>query len=151
MPIAMTDIERLAQILERSGVDAIEIEEPGQSLKLVMDAAARIAASPTLAAAGSPVGDNSVIAKADVAGHFLAAHPWRDEPFVAPGQPIEAGAIVGLVKIGLLYAPVVAPAAGIVDAVIAETGATVGYGTPIARIRPLGESTPINSAVPLRA
>ena len=61
MPIAMTDIERLAQILERSGVDAIEIEEPGQSLKLVMDAAARIAASPTLAAAGSPVGDNSVI------------------------------------------------------------------------------------------
>ena len=48
MPIAMTDIERLAQILERSGVDAIEIEEPGQSLKLVMDTAARMAASPTL-------------------------------------------------------------------------------------------------------
>jgi biotin carboxyl carrier protein len=82
--------------------------------------------------------------KADVAGYFLAAHPWRDKPFVAPGQSIEAGAIVGLVKIGLLYAPVVAPAAGTVDTVIAETGATVGYGTPIARIRTLVGSSPIN-------
>ena len=144
MPIEMTDIARLAQILERSGVDAIEIEEPGQSLKLVMDTSARMAASPTLAAAAGPATDHSVIAKADVAGQFLAAHPWQDKPFVAPGQRIEAGAIVGLVKIGLLYAPVVAPAAGTVDAVIAETGATVGYGTPIVRIRPLAEHSPIN-------
>jgi len=142
MPIELTDIECLAQILERSGIDAIEIEEPGQSLKLAMDTGARMAASPALAAAAGP--DHSVIAKADVAGHFLAAHPWRDKPFVAPGQRIEAGAIVGLVKIGLLYAPVIAPAAGTVDAVIAETGAMVGYGTPIARIRPLGEISPIS-------
>jgi acetyl-CoA carboxylase biotin carboxyl carrier protein len=144
MPIETTDIERLAQILERSGVDAIEIEEPAQSLKLVMDTAARTTASPTLTAAASPAEDDSIIVKADVAGYFLAAHPWRDKPFVAPGQPIEAGAIVGLVKIGLLYAPVVAPAAGTIDAVIAETGTTVGYGTPIARIRPLLESCPVN-------
>jgi acetyl-CoA carboxylase biotin carboxyl carrier protein len=144
MPIELTDIERLAQILERSGVDAIEIEESGQSLKLVMDTGARMAASPALAATTGSATDHSIVAKADVAGHFLAAHPWRDKPFVAPGQPVEAGAIVGLVKIGLLYAPVIAPAAGTVDAVIAETGAMVGYGTPIARIRPLGGSSPIS-------
>jgi biotin carboxyl carrier protein len=140
----MSDIERLAQILERSSIGAIEIEEPGRSLKIVMDSGARSVASPPPAAAASPAEDNSIFAKADVAGHFLAAHPWRDKPFVAAGQRIEAGAIVGLVKIGLLYAPVVAPAAGTVDAVIAETGATVGYGTPIARIRVLAESRPVN-------
>jgi acetyl-CoA carboxylase biotin carboxyl carrier protein len=140
MPIAMTDIERLAHILERSGVDAIEVEKPGQSLKLVMDTAA----SPALAASVSPAGNTSVIAKADVAGHFLAAHPWRAKPFVEPGQRMEAGAIVGLIKIGLLYAPVVAPTAGIVDAVIAETGATVGYGSPIARILPVAESSSLS-------
>ena len=133
MPIEITDIERLAQILAKSGVDTIEIEEPGLTLKLVVDTGARIAVSATPA----PATDHSVIAKADVAGHFLAAHPWQDKPFVAPGQRIEAGAIVGLIKIGLLYAPIVAPAAGTVDAVIAETGATVGYGTPIVRIRSL--------------
>ncbi|WP_128932269.1 acetyl-CoA carboxylase biotin carboxyl carrier protein [Bradyrhizobium zhanjiangense] len=134
MPIQLTDIARLALILARSGVDTIEIEEPGQSLRLVVDTGPRVAASPTPA---TPADDHSVIAKADVAGCFLAAHPWRDKPFVAPGQRIEAGATVGLVKIGLLYAPIVAPATGTVDAVIAEPGATVGYGTPIARIRPL--------------
>jgi acetyl-CoA carboxylase biotin carboxyl carrier protein len=144
MPIELTDIERLAQILERSGVDAIEIEEPGQSLKLVMDTASRMALSPALAATAGSTTDHSIVAKADVAGHFLAAHPWRDKPFVAPGQPVEAGAIVGLVKIGLLYAPILAPAAGTVDAVIAETGTMVGYGTPIVRIHPLGESSQIS-------
>ncbi|MCK1281066.1 hypothetical protein IVB46_38185 [Bradyrhizobium sp. 61] len=141
MPIELTDIEHLAQILEKSGVDAIEIEEPGQSLKLVIETPA---ASPALGAAASPAADHAIIAKADVAGYFLAAHPWRDKPFVAPGQRIEAGAIVGLVKIGLLYAPVVAPTAGIVDAVVAEVGATVGYGAPIVRIHPLPESIAIN-------
>jgi acetyl-CoA carboxylase biotin carboxyl carrier protein len=144
MPIDVTDIERLAQILERSGVDAIEIEETGQSLKLVLDMGTPTTASPALAASIGPAGDAFVIAKANVAGHFLAAHPWRAKPFVEPGQWIEAGATVGLVKIGLLYAPVVAPAAGIVDAVIAETGAMVSYGTSIASIRPIAGSRSIS-------
>ena len=135
MTIDLPTIERLAGMLERSGVAAIEIEEAGQSLKLVMDGPAAVA--PAHAASSAVVDDASVVAKADVAGHFLAAHPWRAKPFVEAGQRIEAGAIVGLVKVGLIYAPVVAPAAGVVDAVIAETGALVGWGTPIARIRPV--------------
>lgn len=134
MPIEIPDIERLAQILERSGVDAIEIDEPGLTLKLVVDAGTRLAAAATPVAA---VTDHSVIAKADIAGHFLAAHPWQDKPLVAPGQRVEAGAIIGLVKIGLLYAPVVSPVTGTVDAMMAESGAMVGYGTPIVRIQPL--------------
>ncbi|MBR0832414.1 acetyl-CoA carboxylase biotin carboxyl carrier protein subunit [Bradyrhizobium manausense] len=134
MPIGISDIERLAQILARSGVDTIEIEQPGLTLKLVVDTGTRVAAAATPVAA---VTDHSVIAKADVAGHFLAAHPWQDKPFAAPGQRIEAGAVVGLVKVGLLYAPVVAPVTGTIDAVMAETGAMVGYGTPIVRIQPL--------------
>lgn len=144
MPIETTDIARLAQILKNSGVDTIEIEEPGLTLKLVVDTRPRMAASASSATATAPAADHFVMAKADVAGHFHAAHPWQDEPFVAPGQRIEAGATLGLVKIGLLYAPVVAPTAGIVDAVVAETGAMVGYGTPIVRILPLAPSNPLN-------
>lgn len=141
MPIETTDIARLAQILKNSGVDTIEIEEPGLTLKLVVDTRPRMASSAT---ATAPAADHFVMAKADVAGHFRAAHPWQEKPFVAPGQRIEAGATLGLVKIGLLYVPVVAPTAGIVDAVIAETGAMVGYGTPIVRILPLAPSNPLN-------
>jgi acetyl-CoA carboxylase biotin carboxyl carrier protein len=132
MPIDTTDIERLAQILERCGVASIEIEEKGQSLKLVMQAEEPTAPSPAYA---RPSDDAPVVAKADVAGIFVAAHPWQAKPFVEPGQAIEAGAIVGLVKIGRLYVPVRSPARGIVDAIVAEAGATVGYGTPIVSVR----------------
>jgi acetyl-CoA carboxylase biotin carboxyl carrier protein len=134
MPIDTTDIKRLAQILERSGVASIEIEENGQSLKLVMETAKPAAPASMLVAPTGPCHE-AVVAKADVAGIFIAAHPWREKPFVEPGQAIEAGEIVGLVKIGRLYVPVLSPAAGIVDAIVAETGATVGYGTPIVSLR----------------
>src|SRR5882757_2948304 len=133
MPIDTTDIERLAQILERSGVASIEIEEDGQSLKLVMEtgkSTASVLATPT-----KPSHETATVAKADVPGVFIATHPWRTKPFVEPGQAVEAGAIVGLVRIGRLYVPVLSPAAGIVDSIVAEAGAIVGYGTPIVSLR----------------
>jgi biotin carboxyl carrier protein len=137
MPLDAPHIERLATLLEISGVASIEIEDKDQSLKLVVETDAP---SPVPAAASGPHQDPHVVATADVAGHFLAGHPWREKPFVEPGQQIQAGAIVGLVKVGLIYAPVLSPAEGILDAVLAETGAMVGYGTPIARIRPFVET-----------
>ena len=135
MPIDTADIERLAQILQRSGVASIELEEEGVSLRLVMAADEQTAASPAYAVQIKSSNEGPVVAKADVAGIFVATHPWRAKPFVEPGQAIEAGAIVGLVKIGLVYVPVLSPAAGIVEAIVAETGATVGYGTPIVSVR----------------
>lgn len=135
MPIDTADIERLAQILQRSGVASIEIEEEGVSLRLVIEADEQTATTPAYAAQIKSTNESPIVAKADVAGIFVAAHPWRATPFVEPGQAIEAGAIVGLVKIGLVYVPVLSPAAGIVEAIVAETGATVGYGTPIVSVR----------------
>ena len=137
MQIDAPHIERLARLLEISGVASIEIEDKDQSLKLVVETDAP---SPVPAAASGPHQDPHVVATADVAGHFLAGHPWREKPFVEPGQRIEAGAIVGLVKVGLIYAPVLSPTPGILDAVLAQTGAIVGYGTPIARIIPIASS-----------
>jgi acetyl-CoA carboxylase biotin carboxyl carrier protein len=134
MPIDTTDIERLAQLLEHSGIASIEIEENGRSLRLVMEDMESTAPTPSPAPRVLP-GDAAVIAKAEIAGIFVAVHPWRTKPFVEPGQRIEAGAVVGLIKIGLLYAPVLSPAAGIVDSIIAETGAAVGYGSPIVSVQ----------------
>jgi acetyl-CoA carboxylase biotin carboxyl carrier protein len=134
MPIDTTDIERLAQMLEKSGIASIEIDEKELSLKLVMQSGAPTAPSPALAMPINRSGESATVAKADVAGIFVPAHPWRPKPFAEPGQRIEAGAIVGLIKIGKLYAPVVSPAAGVVDTIVAEAGATVGYGTPIVRV-----------------
>jgi acetyl-CoA carboxylase biotin carboxyl carrier protein len=135
MLIDTTDIERLAQILERSGVASIEIEEKAQSLRLVMEAGEPTAPSPAYVVQIRSSNQGPIAAKADVAGIFIPSHPCRGKPFVEPGQAIEAGAIVGLVKIGLIYVPILSPTAGIVDAIVAESGATVGYGTPIVTVR----------------
>ncbi len=66
MPIDTTDIDRLAQILERSGVASIEIEENGQSLKLVMETGKSTAS--LLAAPTETSYETATVAKADVAG-----------------------------------------------------------------------------------
>jgi acetyl-CoA carboxylase biotin carboxyl carrier protein len=104
-------------------------------LKLVMETRKPTAPSSTPVAPTGPSHQAAIVAKADVAGIFVAAHPWRAKPFVESGQAIKAGAIIGLVKIGLLYVPILSPAAGTVDSIVAEAGATVGYGTPIVSVR----------------
>jgi len=128
MPIDTTDIERLAQILERSGVASIEIEEDGQSLKLVMEAGTSIASVLT-----APTGPShqAIVAKADIAGVFVATHPWRTKPFVEPPgdrgrrdrRPRQDRAAL---RSGCCHRPQAS-----VDAIVAEAGAIVGYGTPI--------------------
>ena len=68
MPIDTTDIERLAHILERSGVTSIEIEEDGQSLKLVMEAG-----KPTASVHVAPSGAENATTLASP-GHTTAHH-----------------------------------------------------------------------------
>lgn len=134
MAMSFKDIEHLALLLDRSGVSAIEIEESDGRLRLVMEtvAAPLPAARHQVARQPEPEG---LVARAAIAGLFLAAHPWRAKPFVEPGQVVKAGEVVGLIKVGPVYAPVVSPAAGTVSGIIAEIGALVGYGTPLVALR----------------
>jgi len=78
--------------------------------------------------------DHPPVARATIAGRFLQAHPWRTKAFAAVGQRVAAGEIVGIVQVGRLYVPVTAPADGVIDAILAEPGALVGYGSPLLRL-----------------
>ena len=64
-------------------------------------------------------------------GVFLHAHPCATAPFVRVGHGVQAGQTLGLLRIGVLLLPVSAPRAGIVAALRADDGATVGYGTAL--------------------
>ena len=86
MPIDTTDIERLAQILERSGIASIEIEEEALSLRLVMEAAEPTAPASASTAPARPSNEGPIVAKADVAesssppihrGRSLSSNPAR--------------------------------------------------------------------------
>ncbi|UVH58662.1 acetyl-CoA carboxylase biotin carboxyl carrier protein subunit [Variovorax paradoxus] len=70
-------------------------------------------------------------------GVFLQSHPMATTSLVRIGQRVEAGQIVGLLKIGPLLLPVTAPQAGIVDNIHADDATAVGYGAPLFDLHPL--------------
>ncbi len=70
-------------------------------------------------------------------GVFLHAHPLSNTPLVRPGQRVEAGQPLGLLKIGPLLLPVTAPQAGLVDRIHVNDATTVGYGTLLIDLYPL--------------
>jgi acetyl-CoA carboxylase biotin carboxyl carrier protein len=66
---------------------------------------------------------------------------WRSPapgapPFVDAGTPVAAGETLAIVEVMKLMNHVVAPAPGIVQAVLAENGARVEYGQPLFTIGP---------------
>jgi biotin carboxyl carrier protein len=133
MARAIAEIEALLAAMERHGIERIELEDAEGSLSLALPptaAAADPVPRPTVQLAETP----APVAKATIAGRFLPAHPWRAKPFAEIGQPVVTGEIVGIVQVGHLYVPVTAPADGVVDAILAEPGALVGYGSPLLRL-----------------
>jgi acetyl-CoA carboxylase biotin carboxyl carrier protein len=68
---------------------------------------------------------------------------WRSPapgapPFVEAGQQVSAGDTLAIVEVMKLMNHVVAPAPGIVEAILAENGARVEYGQPLLTIVPEG-------------
>ena len=68
---------------------------------------------------------------ADAVGRFLVAHPLMAKPFVNVGDRVEAGQVLGLLKIGLIYKPVLAHRAGTVKRLLAQNGAGVDWNAPL--------------------
>jgi acetyl-CoA carboxylase biotin carboxyl carrier protein len=137
----LSEIRQLAGWLEASGVTSIEVGRPGESLRLTAGGgrgkAAGAAALPPPAPPAAVAGPSPDGARAASAGVFLRAHPMRDRPFARAGDSVQQGAIVGLLRVGALVTPVLAPVAGTVAEPIAADGAVVGYGTPLMAIEPL--------------
>ena len=66
-------------------------------------------------------------------GEFLHRHPLQPAPLVQIGQPVRAGAMLGLLRVGPLLLQVVATRDGAIEA-IADDGGLVGYGTPLVHL-----------------
>ncbi|CAB3742510.1 biotin/lipoyl-containing protein [Paraburkholderia rhynchosiae] len=146
------DVGELRQItswLAAVDIGFIEISKPGATVRLTMEHEPRAAgenmqtqtgrASALAEYASAPsasVGAQSVDVLASSAGIFLTTHPTRSTALVSAGAHVNAGDIVGLLRIALLCVPVVAPVAGVVVRTLAAHGATVGYGTRLIELAP---------------
>ncbi len=129
-------VRDIAAALADTDIDSLEIEGHGVRLRL-----RRPAGGPLPAPSSEPsVADGStalmpVHAVAPMAGVFRHGHALQPAAMAQAGATVRAGQAVGLVEVGLLLLPVLAPCAGTVLALAAEDGARVGYGDPLVVLR----------------
>lgn len=124
------DILALAQSMRRAGVRSLEVDAPGQRLRLKL-AASDLA--PT-SSAESMTGERSTIVKAESMGYFRATHPDGLFPAREVGATVDRAQILAFLQVGLLLLPVIASQPGRLARILAVDNSLVGYGTPLFEI-----------------
>lgn len=137
--LAMKDIRQVAQKMRQAGLSDIEISsrhykvrlryEPGQRIASVSEPASL---RPDAMMASAPVQQS---ARSTMPGHVLLFHPLNGTPFAEVGATVQKGAVLALIKVGLIYLPLRSPTAGIVASLTVNHGDSVEYDSEIAVIR----------------
>lgn len=139
--VELDEIRQLSSWLQSSGFSCLEFSRAGERIKLNVSGRPQppiVVAEGTAAplAPGAPEGDGHTVALTGSAGVFVAAHPLRSQPFVAVGDAVRKDDVLGLLKIGQVYAPVIAPVDGVVTRIIAVDGALLDFAAPVLVLSP---------------
>jgi acetyl-CoA carboxylase biotin carboxyl carrier protein len=151
-------IDQLAQLLERSDLDELEIESGGTGLTLrkPLAVAGAAPAGPggalATASAGTtepPVGGEPSTAgrdpaatarpsiKAPLTGIFYASPAPGTGPYVQVGGEVAVGQVIGLIEAMKLFNEIKSDLAGRVVRVVPESGALVKAKQPLIEVEPL--------------
>lgn len=136
----LNELQQLSTWLKTSSMRSLELSRPGEHVKLTVSDAHHVDIT-DIARAGSPGAaaqqtSPETAVKTTTAGIFLATHPMRRAPFVTTGSNVRHGDVVGILKIGLIYAPVLATGSGLVKSLVASTGDLLGYGATVLVLSP---------------
>jgi acetyl-CoA carboxylase biotin carboxyl carrier protein len=149
-------IDRLADLLERSDLNELEVESGGTALVLrkplaipaaapVAVAAGALAATPDSAGtAGEPSAagrDPAATArpsiKAPLTGIFYASPAPGTAPYVQVGGEVAIGQVIGLIEAMKLFNEIKSDLAGRVVRVVPESGSLVKAKQPLIEVEPL--------------
>ena len=137
---------QIADWLVDTDIDLTELSGPGWQVRLLREAGyepqsrnvrGRNTTWPDKSTSGSP---GHVIVKGTVAGVFLDRHPLRTSQLAPAGAQVRQGDILGLLQLGTVLAPVMAPVDGLVAGMLVSSGAMVGFGADLVQINP-GEAS----------
>lgn len=124
-------IRRLSDWLAATDIGLLELSGPGRAVRLRRNGGDSFVEEAAPAAAPRP---QATVVRAGTVGIYLDAHPLRTEPLVRIGDPVAAGQVVALLKLGLVLLAVPAPRAGIVSRIVATNGRAVGYGEALVEL-----------------
>ena len=127
--IPLPTLRALARKMQSSGLNSLALDGKHWSVRLTFAATPATPAPVTLPAAEIPPITQRI--GAPMPGTLLRRHPHSQQDFVAPGQHIDAGAVVALVQVGPLYVPVISPDSGTVQSFAAEHLSAVEYGEDV--------------------
>lgn len=122
-------IRELSQWLAETDIGLLELKTSQGRIRLVRDFEGSVVEDAGEVPASSDVASCRVVASS--VGMFLRSHPLRDAPLVEDGEPIVAGQLVGLLRVGSLLLPVESPSDGVVGDWLVDDGSAVGYGTAL--------------------
>jgi acetyl-CoA carboxylase biotin carboxyl carrier protein len=131
----VSELRQIAAWMEAARIGFIEVGRAGTVVRLKLGKSAHV---DSCAAVSKPKADAAVKpkeagtrVKASFAGVLLTAHPMRSAPFAAIGAYVREGDVLGLLRVGELCLPVLAPSDGVVAGWLVEAGSIVGYGTAL--------------------
>lgn len=135
--LSADDCQEIAAWLAEADIDSIEFGTPGQTLRMTRADGSyqmqEVTAQErtTLNATCSDTHEQVTKVRAPCAGVVLDRHPQASAALAQIGQVVHAGELIGLLQIGLVLAPVIAPVTGIVRRVVWAAGTTVGFGAEL--------------------
>jgi len=136
--MSFDQLHDLTAWMAEAGIDELELVGPSFRLRLG-DGGSQASEGPAdeLRRDAAPeAGPPRQVVAAPTVGLFLHRHPLQATMLAPEGTRVRAGQAVGLLRIGPLLVPVVAPRDGIVGAMLVVHEAIVGFGTGLVEFHP---------------
>lgn len=129
------EIRKYAKLMQELGLTGLEVNAAGEVVRMERQCVAAMPAAapaPAEAPAAEETGD---CIRSPMVGTFYAAPAENAEPFVRPGDRVKRGDTLCIIEAMKLMNEIPAERDGVIEAVCAENGQVVDYGTPLFRIR----------------
>ncbi len=140
------ELYELMERFEKSGLEGLKLRDGDFSLELRKSApapaftvspapTAAVPAAPAEAVQAAPAAPAGEVVRAPLVGTYYAAPTPGAEPFVRVGDRVEKGATLCLIEAMKTMSEIPAPCDLVVEELLAEDGALVGFDAPLVRYR----------------
>ncbi|MDF3848796.1 acetyl-CoA carboxylase biotin carboxyl carrier protein [Achromobacter denitrificans] len=127
--IDLSDIRAYARRLHLRGVESMEIQEGNRLISIHVESPMPASQAPAPEAA-------SITVRSATLGRLRRSHDESLPVRIEPGDEVVKGQLLALVALDESLTAVLAPADGVIDAVLAADDQIVDYGMPLFQLKP---------------